>query len=398
MNRNLLSYGLTTILLATSISFNAHAGKDDTGAIVGAIVGGLLGSNVGKGNGKIVATGLGIVIGAVIGNDIGEQLDENDRRALEEAQRNSFQRPVGQRTDWDGNRYGSRTGSYGNFRTTREGYSRYNSREICREYESVIVTRQKTETRTGVACTKANGTWTEVKSTDVVFRNGDEIRTETITHGRDNNYDNRNHRRPPGPGHVVPTPTYGGNYASLKGYCQDYDHQEFYVAKNFAYSASGINLNSTDATQWALEYVQSHRCGTINEYSSRFRALYNMAYSPSGLNMNSSDARNYALQKVEYTTEARVRQMQETAAKVKNFVYSANGLNRDSATAGRAAMEWIDRRSCEDADHVQTMWNQYTKEYNFAYSSSGLNKNSSDARAYALNKISHMSRCSDLLR
>lgn len=170
MNRKFLTHGLIATMIATLFSFNAHAGKDDAGAIVGAIVGGLLGNQVGGGNGKIVATGIGIILGAVVGKEIGEQMDNNDRRALAEAQRNCFQQPIGYQTYWDGNSYGSRTGSRGQFRTTREGYYR-NTRQVCREYESVIVTRQRTETRTGVACSRSDGSWTEVNSTEVVFHN-----------------------------------------------------------------------------------------------------------------------------------------------------------------------------------------------------------------------------------
>lgn len=219
MNRNILSFGLVAAMLTTSVTFNALADKEDTGAIVGAIVGGILGNQVGKGNGKTVATGVGIILGAVIGADIGKSLDENDRRALEEAQRDAFRRPIGERTDWDGNRYGSRTGARGNFRTTREGYLRSNSREVCREYESVIVTRQKTETKTGIACSRADGTWREVNSTEVVFRDGSSVRNETVTSGnggRGYGYGGPvrpmepvrpMHPRPrPNPGYITPAP------------------------------------------------------------------------------------------------------------------------------------------------------------------------------------------------
>lgn len=169
MNRKLLSLGLAAALLTSTVSFKAHADNQDAGAIAGAIIGGILGNQIGGGSGKAVATGLGIVLGAVVGADIGRALDDADRRAYADAQRDVFYRPIGQQVDWDGYRYGSRSGNSGYLRSTREGYYRGNPREICREYESVIVTRQKTERRTSIACSRADGSWREATSTEVVF-------------------------------------------------------------------------------------------------------------------------------------------------------------------------------------------------------------------------------------
>jgi surface antigen len=356
MNRNLLSYGLVAAILATSVSFTAKADKQDEAAIIGAIIGGVLGNQVGKGNGKAVATGLGIILGAVIGSDIGKSLDQNDRRALEEAQRDAFRRPIGDRTEWDGNRYGSRTGSRGHFRTTREGYLRSNSREVCREYESVIVTRQKTETRTGVACSRNDGSWREVNSTEVIFRDGSSVRTETESSGYGNNYGRRPVPRPRPI--VVPEPDYndggyGGN-GSLSGYCPDYNHQQFYAAKEFAFSSTGLNLTTNNATQWALNYNQTHRCGTIHEYARQFAA-------------------------------------------VKEFAFSSSGLNKTTSRAVSIATQWVDRGNCGNSDVVQQLWSAYEREFQFAFSSSGLNMTTNNARSYAIQKLGRMSRCPDLL-
>ncbi|MCB0371187.1 MAG: glycine zipper 2TM domain-containing protein, partial [Bdellovibrionales bacterium] len=174
MNRKFLSYSLTIAMMTTLISVDGFAKKkskknENAGTIAGAIIGGIVGSQIGKGDGKTSATGIGIIVGAVLGNEIGKDLDESDRRAFSEAQRDNFRRPVGEETDWDGSRYGSRTGSHGRFVTTREGYRRNNSREVCREYRSVIVTRNKTVTKTGIACSSTDGSWREVNSKEVVF-------------------------------------------------------------------------------------------------------------------------------------------------------------------------------------------------------------------------------------
>tara|TARA_B110001454_G_scaffold16145_1_gene14571 strand:- start:54904 stop:56106 length:1203 start_codon:yes stop_codon:yes gene_type:complete len=400
MNRSVLTLSLVAAMLTTSVSFTALADKEDNGAILGAIVGGILGNQVGKGNGKTVATGIGIILGAVVGADIGRDLDNNDRRALEEAQRDAFRRPIGQRTDWDGNNYGSRTGARGNFRTTREGYLRTNSREICREYESTIITRQKTETKTGIACSSANGSWREVTSTEVVFRDGSSVRNETVVVG---NNGRRGRVRPvepvrpsPRPPVVVPTPNY--NYASLRGYCQDYDHSQFMIAKQFAASYNGPYLSQSEATRWAMEYNREHRCGTITEYSSRFQAALSLATSYNGLYLSQSEARNYAAEKAEYLTTSDVAEMTNTIVKLKNFVTSYNGLYKSQSEAGRIARNWVDRNNCENSSQIQMMWDQFNREYQFATSYNGLYLSQAEARNYALGNVARMSRCSDLLR
>ncbi|OYZ16237.1 MAG: hypothetical protein B7Y39_15820 [Bdellovibrio sp. 28-41-41] len=393
MNRSFLSFSLVAAMLTTSVSVTALADKEDNGAIIGAIVGGILGNQVGKGNGKKVATGLGIILGAVVGADIGKDLDNNDRRALEEAQRDSFRRPIGERTEWDGNSYGSRTGARGNFRTTREGYLRSNSRKVCREYESVIVTRQKTETKTGIACSSANGSWREVNTTEVVFngrrRNGGNYRSGPVRPIEPS-------RPMPRPPVVVPTPNYG--YGSLRGYCQDYDHSQFMIAKQFATSYNGPYLSQSEATRWALEYNREHRCGTITEFSSRFQALKSLATSYNGLYLRETEARVYAAEKAEYHTTADVAELVNTIAKLKSFVTAYNGLYKGQSDAGRIARNWTDRNNCENSSQIQMMWDQFNREYQFATSYNGLYLGQTEARNYALGKVSRMSRCSDLLR
>lgn len=98
-----------------------------------------------------------------------------------------------------------------------------------------------------------------------------------------------------------------GHYgSSLRGYCEDYDHRQFYLAKEFAYSSAGVNLGSADATTWALNYNKTHACGTIEEYRQRFVTLFDMAYSSASLNMGSADARQYALNNAENITSSEV--------------------------------------------------------------------------------------------
>lgn len=157
-------------MLIGSVNAVAFDSKSDAGAVVGAVVGGVIGNQVGGGSGQVIATGIGIIAGAVIGSSIGQSLDRMDQAALQNAQNQSLLGPVGQPVDWYGSQYGSRTGSHGRFATTRRGYNRHNNREECRSYRSEIVSRGKSEVRTGTTCRRANGSWYEVNSSEVYFR------------------------------------------------------------------------------------------------------------------------------------------------------------------------------------------------------------------------------------
>lgn len=153
---------VTTIAQTASV---AHASKADIGTIIGGVIGGLAGSNIGGGNGRTAAIIIGAVAGSVIGNKVGQSMDENDRRALAEAQRRSLEGRLNDNCDWDGRNYGSRTGARGSITSTREGYNM--SGEYCREYRSVIYAGNRTEETRGVACTRRDGSWYEVQETQV---------------------------------------------------------------------------------------------------------------------------------------------------------------------------------------------------------------------------------------
>lgn len=164
---------LGTLIAATVLqtASPAFAGKEEVGNIVGGIIGGVIGSQIGGGNGKTAATIIGAIAGSMIGGNIGRDLDDADRRALGDAQRDCFNRGVGQRVDWDGNRYGSQTGARGSFTSTREGYN-YRTGEYCREYESVIYSGGRQERTVGVACSRADGSWYESNSQEVNYDQG----------------------------------------------------------------------------------------------------------------------------------------------------------------------------------------------------------------------------------
>lgn len=194
-----------------------------------------------------------------------------------------------------------------------------------------------------------------------------------------------------------PFPIHPVNPRSLRGYCPDSDHSEFAAAKRYAYSTAGLNMTDANAIQWALNYVQSHRCGTIAEYQARFTELKSYAYSTQFLNKSDSEAIKFASENVESFTAADVQEWKANFKEVQSFFYSTTYLNLSSSVAAAKADEWV-RRDCGGKAQLDNLKAMYTKEYQFAYSTSGLNMSSSAATAYAVNKISRASRCSDLFQ
>lgn len=170
MKKNLV---VGTLIVTSLVQYTspAFANKETVGNIIGGIIGAAVGSNIGKGNGKKAAIIIGAIAGTMIGGKVGKDLDEADRRALEEAQRRALNDRLGDRRDWDGRSYGSRTGARGSFTTTREGYNQRTG-EYCREYQSVIYLRDRTEETRGVACSRPDGSWYEVRETEVRFGGG----------------------------------------------------------------------------------------------------------------------------------------------------------------------------------------------------------------------------------
>lgn len=158
------------MLMIGSLNVFALDNKSDVGTVVGGVVGGVVGNQIGGGSGNIIATGIGIIVGAAVGSSIGKSLDRADQRALQDAQSRALYAPVGTYYDWSGDRYGSQTGSYGRFGTTREGYNRRYPSEVCRSYRNEIYSRGRQEVRSGTTCERANGSWYEVNSSEVTFR------------------------------------------------------------------------------------------------------------------------------------------------------------------------------------------------------------------------------------
>ena len=159
MKKNLV---IGTLLISTIISAAAPAMADKSvgGTLIGGALGAVFGSQFGKGNGNKAAIAVGAIVGAIVGHNVGESLDQADRRAYEEAQRNCFDGDLGTR-EWRGR------GARGNFRTIEEGYR---GTQTCRSYESIIDYGNRVERTSGVACRDNRGFWQNVEEKQVDFR------------------------------------------------------------------------------------------------------------------------------------------------------------------------------------------------------------------------------------
>lgn len=510
-------------LVATTVlqsSMPAFANNEVVGDIVGGIIGGVIGSQLGKGDGKTAATIIGTIAGTMIGGVVGRDLDEADRRAFGDAQSRALRDQLGRRSDWHGRSYGSHTGAYGSFTSVREGYN-FRTGEYCREYTSVIYVNNRTEETRGIACSRRDGSWYEVRYTEVnfggnggpvsypdhrpprypenplpppppaqsqyegsaqissisrhtggewyrltlltpielqrleieTFRAGLKIHEASLITDTYNRIEVREFKNTPVfysgsravsenlsfTGRIIaidlrlesfgasadvlvkalslssrpqlvyrdfqpvpvptpaPAPVPPPNWSSLSGYCNDEDHRQFFVAKQFAYAGNGLNYTDNEATRWALSYNQAHRCDTIQEYRSRYEVLYQVAYAGNGLNYTSNGAKDFALRYVEIKTVPEARSMADRIKAAYRFAYAANGLNKSASDASQFGLNWVEN-NCENESHISFLWENLKKEYQFAYSTNGLNMSSSAATQYAAEKVSRLTRCGHLLR
>jgi len=128
--------------------------KETLGTLGGAAAGGLIGSQIGSGSGQLIAVGAGVLIGGWLGNKIGKDLDENDRRKLEEAQAKAHEAPVGEEVTWSN----PDNGHSGTVVATREGTSD-STGEYCREYQQTVTVGGETQEAYGTACRQEDGSW-----------------------------------------------------------------------------------------------------------------------------------------------------------------------------------------------------------------------------------------------
>ncbi len=139
--------------LAGCSDTNGPGTKQVVGALGGAALGGFVGSQIGGGTGRLIATAAGTAIGAFVGSEIGRSMDEVDRMKASRAQQQATSAPIGQTITWNN----PDSGNQGSYTPTNDGYTQ-NGR-YCRQFRETITVDGQTETGTGVACRRADGTW-----------------------------------------------------------------------------------------------------------------------------------------------------------------------------------------------------------------------------------------------
>ena len=151
---------ILTLALIASVGLSACADyqgpeikKQDAGAVTGAIIGGVLGSNIGDGKGQLIAVGVGTLVGGLIGSEVGKSLDRADMAYANQANTRAHSAPIGETISWNN----PESGNSGSVTPVRDG--RAAGGEYCREYEQTIYVDGRSETATGIACKKPDGTW-----------------------------------------------------------------------------------------------------------------------------------------------------------------------------------------------------------------------------------------------
>ncbi len=193
MKKSILSLLVVTMVGSTYQS--AHA-DNFWGRLIGGLVGGALcdAMELGKGNGRTAAVILCAVGGSLLGAEVQKQMNESDARAYEEAQQRSFEGEMGRNYDWDGRRYGSRSGVRGRLRPIHAGYNRH-TMETCRTYYSESYYNNRRHSTESIVCRRSDGSFYSLDRRED-YVNGRLVESETYERqgqvGR--------------PGHAVPPP------------------------------------------------------------------------------------------------------------------------------------------------------------------------------------------------
>lgn len=168
----------TAVALISSGASSAYADN-----IIGRILGGLIGGalcdalEIGQGSGRTAAIALCAVGGSMIGADIQEQMNRHDLEAYEVAQRESFSGEINRPYEWDGRRYGSRSGVRGRMTPTAYGYHRRTSEE-CRTYISESFYGNRSSRKESIVCRRSDGSFYSLDRKDD-FVNGRLVQSET---------------------------------------------------------------------------------------------------------------------------------------------------------------------------------------------------------------------------
>jgi len=143
-------------LLAAAMLVSACETKEQQGTVAGAVVGAGVGSLFGSGSGRVWAIAGGAVAGAFIGNRVGKSMDDRDRREAAAAQKQAETAPVGEQIAWNN----PDSGNSGTVEVVQEGTDADGNN--CRQFKHTVTAGGETQTKTGVACKRADGKWVTV--------------------------------------------------------------------------------------------------------------------------------------------------------------------------------------------------------------------------------------------
>lgn len=138
--------------LCTTILFQTACGsKSQTGGAIGGATGAVIGASVADDN-PLLGALFGAAIGGLIGSSIGAQLDENDKRYMQQTTIVALNNNRGY--EW----VNQNTGNHGAIRPISTSYDS-ERRQHCREYVQTIVVGGKEEEGYGKACLQPDGNW-----------------------------------------------------------------------------------------------------------------------------------------------------------------------------------------------------------------------------------------------
>lgn len=130
--------------------------KQGVGAVAGGAAGALAGDQIGSGKGKTAATIGGAVLGALAGSEIGRKLDDNDRKAIAQAEYQALEsagpnRPVAWQNPGSGHRG-----------QVSAGPAYFVNERNCRDYAHTVYVDNQPEILRGTACRTPEGSWQNV--------------------------------------------------------------------------------------------------------------------------------------------------------------------------------------------------------------------------------------------
>jgi surface antigen len=151
MKKNLIAT-ITAITISCAISTTPSYAitNQDIGTVTGGVIGGVAGSQVFHGHGQTAGVIGGVIVGAILGGTIGKSMDNQDRRAAQNAMINT---PVGKEKSWSNNK----NHNHYTVHSVR-GYTNKNG-QYCKEAETIVKKQNgERESATTIIC-RNKGRW-----------------------------------------------------------------------------------------------------------------------------------------------------------------------------------------------------------------------------------------------